>query len=431
MKPINILFIENSFGLAGPTMSLCSLLNFLDDDLFEPHIFQPHIVLSRVEQERYLLGQMRRPGEMTVIAPRRTLDHASWVQRLLGLVDRRAPWLRPVALLFLGALEFFTVTVPYVLELWHWAKSRKILLIHHNNGFDLPALILSYMLRVPLVAYQRGPRRASALTKCLAPRVTRYIANSLATKRDLISIGVRPERVTVIYPPLDLSIFDLQRQSTLTRSAFGVPTSSPCFGIVGPLVSWKGQDVFLRAAKRVLEKVPDAYAFVVGRAPSDERNYAEALHHLAAELGIADRLVFTGYRADVPDVLRLLDVVAHASVIPEPFGRVIAEAMAMGRPVVASNAGGPTEIIEDGRTGFLVPPHDEEALASRITELLQEPAKAKRVGETARRTAVERFSAESHARLVKRVYTEALGPRWLAPVPQRVGHTVRPADGAH
>src|SRR5262249_38304028 len=254
----------------------------------------------------------------------------------------------------------------------------------HNNGFDLPALILSYMLRVPLVAYQRGSVRTSALTKYLASRVTRYIANSLATERELISIGVRPERVTVIYPPLDLSIFDWRRPSTLTRPVFRVPASSPCFGIVGPLVSWKGQDVFLRAAKRVLEKVPDAYAFVVGRVPSEERGYGETLRDLAAELGIADRVIFTGYRADIPDVLRLLDVVAHASVIPEPFGRVIAEAMAMGRPVVASSAGGPTEIIEDGRTGFLVAPRDDEALAARITELLQDPAKATRVGEAAR-----------------------------------------------
>ena len=116
MKPINILFIENSFGLAGPTVSLCSLLNFVDDDLFEPHIFQPHIVLSRVEQERYLLGQMRRPGEMTVISLKRTRDHASWIQRLLGLVDRRAPWLRRVVLLFLGARPQRVARVPDALR---------------------------------------------------------------------------------------------------------------------------------------------------------------------------------------------------------------------------------------------------------------------------------------------------------------------------
>jgi glycosyltransferase involved in cell wall biosynthesis len=416
---INVLFIENSVGLAGSTMSLCSLLNFLDDELFRPHLFQPHIVLSREEQERYLLGQMRRPGDMTVITLKRTLDHTDWVQRVLGWVERCAPWLRRGVIPFLGVIEFFAVTFPYVLELRRWAKDRKIDLIHHNNGFDLPSLILSYLLRVPLVAYQRGDERASRLARWLAPRVTRYIANSAATKQNLISLGVRPRQVRVIYPPLDLSTFDIARPASLTRAAFGVPDSSPCFGIVGLLVPWKGQDVFLRAVKRVLEKVPDAYAFVIGGPPSGGVDYQESLRALAAELGIMERLIFTGYRADVPDILRLLDVVAHASILPEPFGRVIAEAMAMGRPVVASNAGGPTEIIEDDRTGFLVPPHDDEALAARITSLLQDPVMAKRIGEAGRRTVINRFSAERHAQLVKDVYTQALGPRWRGRVPER------------
>src|SRR5262249_1505501 len=255
------------------------------------------------------------------------------------------------------------------------------------------------------------------------------MANSVATKKNLISIGVRPNQITVVYPPLDLSTFDVTRPAALTRAAFGVPNSSPCFGIVGLLVPWKGQDIFLRAAKRVFEKVPEAYAFVIGGPHSGSRDYQESLHTKATELGIADRLIFTGYRADVPDMLRLLDVVAHASVKPEPFGRVIAEAMAMGRPVVATNAGGPTEIIEDGRTGFLVPPQDDEALAARIITLLQDPAMAERIGEAGRRTVVERFSAESHARGVKDVYMQALGPRWKGDGPDYAARQqVRPIN---
>jgi glycosyltransferase involved in cell wall biosynthesis len=423
MKRINVLFIENSVGLSGSTMSLCSLLNFLDDELFEPHI-----VLSRGEQETYILDQIRRPGDLTVIAPKSRTNQSPWVQRILRSVDRRAPRLRRGVLRLAAALEVLTVTVPYALRLRRWAKERKIALIHQNNGFDLGALILSYMLRVPLVAYQRGDEWNSPLVRWLAPRVTRYIANSTATKRNLVSLGVRPRRISVIYPPLDLSIFDLKRQSALTLSAFGVPPSSPCFGIVGQLVSWKGQDVFLHAAKRVLERVPDAYGFVVGGAQAGGRAYEDSLRALAAELGIADRLVFTGFRTDVPDILKLLDVVAHASILPEPFGRVIAEAMAMGRPVVASNAGGPTEIIEDGRTGFLVPPGNDEALAARITALLQDPTMAERIGEAGRRTAIERFSAEGHARSVRRVYAKALGPRRTAFLSDQPIQRVRPAE---
>jgi len=423
MKPINVLFIENSVGLSGSTMSLCSLLNFLDDDLFEPHI-----VLSRDEQETYLLGQIRRPCDMTVIAPTSRTSQSPWVQRILGSVDRRAPRLRRGVLRLAAVLEVLTVTIPYALRLRRWAKDRKIALIHQNNGFDLGALILSYMLRVPLVANQRGDEWDSPLVRWLAPRVTRYIANSTATKRNLVSLGVRPGQISVIYPPLDLSIFDVKRQSTLTLSAFGVPPSSRCFGIVGQLVSWKGQDVFLHAAKRVLERVPGAYGFVVGGAQAGGRAYEHSLHALAAELGIADRLVFTGFRVDVSDILKLLDVVAHASILPEPFGRVIVEAMAMGRPVVATNAGGPTEIIEDGRTGFLVPPGNDEALATRIIALLQDPAMADRIGEAGRRTVIERFSAEGHARFVRRVYAKVLGPRRAAFLSDQSIQRARPAE---
>jgi len=422
MKPVNILFIENSVGLSGSTMSLCSLLNFLDDELV-----QPHIVVSLAEQEAYLIDKLRRPGDVTVIAPRRSPKQAPWVQQILGSLARRTPWLRGSVLRLAAVLEVLAVTIPYALRLRRWAKARKIALIHQNNGFDLGALLLSYMMRVPLVAYQRGDEWNSLLVRTLAPRVTRYIANSAVTKRNLISIGVRPGLVTVIYPPLDLSIFDVKRQSKLTRSGFGVPASSQCFGIVGLLHPWKGQDVFLRAAKRVLEKVPDAYAFVVGGAPAEARDYEKALHGLAADLGIADRLVFTGFRPDVSDILKLLDVVAHASVQPEPFGRVIVEAMAMGRPVVAADAGGPIEIIDDGRTGFLVPPSDDEALAARITALLQDPALATRVGEAGRKAVVERFAAEDHARLVTRVYAEALGPRRSSPLSKQLVQNVRPS----
>src|SRR5882672_2948842 len=132
MNLINILFIENSVGLAGSTMSLCSLLDYLDADLFEAHI-----ALSRNEQEGYLLGHLRRPAHMTVIAPGASLRQASWAQRLLNSTQRRVPWLRGSVARAIAALEVFVVTIPYALRLRRWIKDRNIALIHHNNGFDV------------------------------------------------------------------------------------------------------------------------------------------------------------------------------------------------------------------------------------------------------------------------------------------------------
>jgi glycosyltransferase involved in cell wall biosynthesis len=203
---------------------------------------------------------------------------------------------------------------------------------------------------------------------------------------------------------VDFDTLRIEAPPTVTRDAFGVASTSPCFGIIGMLLPWKGHAVFLHAAQRVFERVPNARAFVVGAAPHGDKHYEGELRALAKDLGIADRVIFTGFRPDVPDVLKLLDVVVHASITPEPFGRVIAEAMAMRRPVIASSAGGPTEIIEDGRTGFLVPPRDHAAMADRVVALLTNPALAQKIAEAGFQEARDRFSADVHAQRVQRVY---------------------------
>ncbi len=160
------------------------------------------------------------------------------------------------------------------------------------------------------------------------------------------------------------------------------------------LQEWKGQHVFLQAAKHVLEQVPNSVAVVVGDAPDGSTAYPSRLRTLASDLGIADRVVFAGYRQDVPQVMANLDVVVHASVKPEPFGTVVAEAMAMQRGVVAAKAGGPAEYVEHGINGFLTAPFDAREMAHAITTLLLDHALRTRMGEQARKTVVERFSAQ-------------------------------------
>ena len=408
---IRILFIENSVGLSGSTMSLCTLLNYLDPDLVEAHI-----VLSRPEQEIYLLEHLRRPGDLAVIAPRRSFKHAPVVRRMLDALDNRRPRLHLLLLRLVALLDVAVATLPYVWRLSRYAKGRKIQLIHQNNGFDLGSLILSRILRVPLIAYQRGDEWNSATVRWGSRGIRHFIANSAATRANLtVVLGIPSQKVTIIYPPLDLQTLRADRSSTVTRAAFGLDPSTRCFGILGMLLPWKGHTVFLKAAARVFERIPDARAFVIGAAPARGEGYERELRALAQELGIADRVIFTGFRPDVPEMLQLMDVVAHASIDPEPFGRVIAEAMAMRRPVVATRAGGPTEIIDDGRTGFLVPPGDDESLAYRLITLLENPPLAKRIAEAGYTAVRERFSAEAHAGLVQQVYEQALSPRRARP----------------
>ena len=411
---IKILFIENSVGLAGSTVSLCTLLNYLDPDVFEAHI-----VLSRREQATYLRDHIRRPGDLTVIKPHRSLKQSDVVQMVLDRLGGRRPRLHRLTRQTASMLDLFVVTIPYAWRLYRWAKRRNIQLIHQNNGFDLGSLILSRIMRVPLVAYQRGDEWNSPAVRWLARGVRRFIANSATTLKSLTALGIPSGRVSVIYPPLDLETLRTGRSSTVTRATFGVDASSPCFGILGMLLPWKGHAIFLNAAKRVFERIPKARAFVIGAAPHATNEYEEELRVLAQELGIADRVIFTGFRPDVPDMLELLDVVVHASMAPEPFGRVITEAMAMRRPVIATCAGGPTEIIEDGRTGLLFPPGDAEALADRIIMLLEDPSLAEQIASAGYSEARERFSGETHSSLVQQVYESVLRPGSTPPAPGR------------
>lgn len=163
------------------------------------------------------------------------------------------------------------------------------------------------------------------------------------------------------------------------------PTDGPpVLGMFGRLAEWKGQDVAVRAFARAASALPAGTTLrIVGGALFDgDAEYARHLHELVADLGLEARVHFTGHVTDVAAQLATCSVVVHASVRPEPFGQVVVEAMAAGRAVIASSAGGPAEIIDDGRTGLLVPPGDVDALATAMRHVLA-PGTARRLAAAA------------------------------------------------
>jgi glycosyltransferase involved in cell wall biosynthesis len=172
------------------------------------------------------------------------------------------------------------------------------------------------------------------------------------------------------------------------RQAVGC-NGNPLVGIVGRLEAWKGQDVFLRAAARVGAEHPRAvFAVVGGRTPGKEDEYPSRLQAMVRELQLGGRVHFAGHAVDVFPWFDALDVCVHAT-HGEPFGLVLVEAMALGKPLVATALGGPVEIVEEGVSGLLVPPGDDEALAGAICRLLADDALAARLAEGGRRRAFE------------------------------------------
>ena len=176
----------------------------------------------------------------------------------------------------------------------------------------------------------------------------------------------------------------------------------PRIGIVGRLVQWKGQHVFLDAAKKVLDTGARAHFVLIGAPLFGESDYEARLLEQAAPLG--DAVTFTGFRSDVPHLMRTLDILVHASVSPEPFGQVVTEGMASGLPVIGANAGGVREIITNHENGMLTPPGDAQALADALRELLAGPRKAQTMAQAGWRTIRTDFTARQTASRLEAVY---------------------------
>jgi glycosyltransferase involved in cell wall biosynthesis len=190
------------------------------------------------------------------------------------------------------------------------------------------------------------------------------------------------------------------------------PPGTLRIGLVATYARWKGQDVFLQASKHVLKQLPGDTRFYVIGGPIYQTQGSqwalEDLRSLVANLP-ADRVGFVGFQANTADIYRALDVVVHASTRPEPFGLTIVEAMACGRAVIVAKSGGAAELFMDNHDAIGVNPGDATALAEAIGSLLLDPALRRRLGETARASAVNRFARQRLGPQLLNVYSLAIG----------------------
>ncbi|MFI5048176.1 MAG: glycosyltransferase family 4 protein, partial [Acidimicrobiia bacterium] len=248
------------------------------------------------------------------------------------------------------------------------------------------------------------PRPAVSLVRILARRLpTMVVANSQTTLESLRLAPDHGPARTVISESVSAEFF---ATSPAARTEPREPRPL-MVGMIGRLMPWKGQDVFLDAFARAFPD-GDARARVIGDALFGEDDYAVQLRARAAALGIGARVEFLGFRHDVASELASLDVLVHSSVIPEPFGMVVVEGMAMGLPVIAADTGGPAEVITPETDGILVPPADAAALAVALRRLADDAALRRRLGDAARERAVAFGSAAVASRMAA-VYHELLG----------------------
>ncbi len=230
---------------------------------------------------------------------------------------------------------------------------------------------------------------AVALANRIAKRV---VANSRVTAATFVASGGKASRVRVVHNGVDHLPFD-RVTAEHTRELRDELRLADSFvvGVFGRLHSWKGQHVAIEA----MSLVARMHLIIVGEALFGEQTYKEGLRQQVQTLGLEDRVHFLGFRRDVPALMRAVDVIAHTSVAPEPFGRVVVEGMLSGRAVVAAEDGGVLEILQPGVTGMLVPPGDAAALAQALTDLASDPDLRRALGRAGRDHARRAFSKQA------------------------------------
>jgi glycosyltransferase involved in cell wall biosynthesis len=300
-----------------------------------------------------------------------------------------------------------------------YARRNGIHIVHtygfYPNVFAIPAARLAGVPAIVASIRDMGELwtpRQRRVQKFVCRFAHRILVNAHAIKLRLIEEGYRGEQISVISNGLDLSRFAEIRRNNGLRQTLGLPPHGPLIGVVGRIHPMKGIENFLEAAQSVAGRFPDARFLIVGDGATDcgkkvlpDCTYKEELERLAARLGLGQRVVFTGFRLDTPDLLAELAV----SVLPslsEGLSNVLLESMAAGVPVVATRVGGNPEAVEENVTGLLVPPRDSAALALAICQLLEDPKLSARFGQAGKERVARYFSLEHMVQETERLYQE-------------------------
>lgn len=405
-RPQRILYVDHTAKLGGGEIALLSLVTHVSRADFEPVV-----VLS---EDGPLREKLCAAGIETHVLPlsprvRETRKDALGLRSLLRLSDA-------------GQI------LRYAAYLARFIRAERIVLVHTNSlKSDLFGGLAARLARVPLVWHVRDRIDANYLPRPVVwsfRRLCRWvpdyvIANSQSTLETLalpalLRFGAGSSRCEAIYsgitarPPLPEAQLPEIPAGLRWSPAPIRSTGATKIGLIGRISPWKGQHIFLQAAADVRRVFPEVRFQIIGATLFGEEAYEEELRDLVRELSLEDCVEFLGFREDVPRLVADLDIVVHASTSPEPFGQVIVEGMMAGKPVVATDAGGPREIIVAGETGLLVPAGDSAAMAEAIVSLLHSPETAREMGRRGYARACALFSIEKTVEKVEAVYHHLL-----------------------
>jgi glycosyltransferase involved in cell wall biosynthesis len=400
--PYKVLFIHHGGGIGGAPVSMLQLAASLD-----PGRFTSQVIFTR-------------PGSILEFA------------KELG-VPARSVNLRSAFFYSAHVPIRLRMLVPFLLHFWRTVRAAQTLvrreqpdLVHLNTSVLIPVAIGVRRAGVPLVWHVREVPGLNPWLRRWQTRLRSQLADGVIANSDYVRKACPVlDRIHVVHNALDLSRFQIDEGAARSRirAELGLSEASPVVLMIGSVQAIKGHYLMVDAALDIVSDYPDIRFVIVagGAGPAYTRSWRGRLksilglpldnmarmQHQIQKVGLSEHFVFTGYRSDIPELLAVSDIVAFLPQVAEGFGRPLIEAMAAGRPVVATDIGPSREILGEG-TGILVPPGDAAAVTQAIVSLFSQPSERERMGAAGRQRARQHFSMEQHVSKVIDVYEQVL-----------------------
>jgi glycosyltransferase involved in cell wall biosynthesis len=389
-SPQNILVVHNNNDFYGAEKVLLELLSRLDRSRFVPivvlptdtrHInrLSPELAKLNIECCFIPLGVLRRKYFKLQKLPRFSFEVLAGVRQLVRLI-----------------------------------RKRNVALVHTNTNTILASPLAARLMRVPHVwsihELMVEPATVRSALHYMIPRfATRVVTVSQAVREHMLKDAAKfADRFTFVRGAIDVEPFLNAKGRARVRAEWGVREGEVLIGMAGRVTRWKGQSIFVQAAKLIAEQHAEAKFAAVGGVFDTEKFYMDRFRKEVRDAGLENKLTINDFRADMPDVFAAFDIFVLPSILPEPFGLVVIEAMASGKPVVATAPGGPSETVVDGETGFLVPPSDPFAMVQALEVLLADPQRRVSMGDAGRRRACEMFSLPRYVTEFEELYETVL-----------------------